>query len=131
MALDAFPASPVPLVLDADKRTPGAVWVLEVRVAAQAKFPGRIQRKRFDAIRMMGSGTVTVFALDRCMAGRIERYDIRFVTFDAAFPALVLDREIYPLLDVAQPVIPVGKILAVNAEVIGNKEHSGNEDCPD
>jgi hypothetical protein len=75
---------------------------------------------------MTGPGTVAVFALDRRMARRTERSDVRFVTFDAAFPALVLDREIFPLLDVTQAVISVGKILAVNAEVIGNKEYAGN-----
>jgi len=40
------------------------------------------------------------------------------MTFDTGFPALILDREVHPLLDIRKAMIVVGKAIAVNAKVI-------------
>jgi len=50
------------------------------------------------------------------------------MTLSARVSALILDREVFPVLEVAEAVIAVGEIPAVNSEVIRNQEPPAEDD---
>jgi len=50
------------------------------------------------------------------------------MTLSAGVSALILDGKILPVLEVAEAVIAVGEIPAMNAEVIRNQETPGEDD---
>ena len=45
----------------------------------------------------------------------------------AILPALILDREIFPFLDITEAMVTVGEVLSVNSEVVRNKEFPGDK----
>jgi hypothetical protein len=51
-----------------------------------------------------------------------------FVALETGFVAPVLNRKIFPFLDIAEPVIVVGKTVTVDAEIVRNQELSGEQD---
>ena len=50
-----------------------------------------------------------------------------FVTLETGLIALILDRKIFPFLDVAEPMIVVRKTVTVNTEVVRNQELPGEQ----
>jgi hypothetical protein len=58
--------------------------------------------------------------------GVTERLRIFFVAFGAALPALVFDRKIFPLIDIAQAIEVVGEGVTVNAKILRYHEVPGN-----
>lgn len=74
---------------------------------------------------------MAILALNRRMGGGIEHLQIFVVALGARFPALVFDREIFPLLDIAQTVEAVGEVPAVYAKIVGNKEDPGDQNRSD
>jgi len=69
---------------------------------------------------------MTTLALDFFVPGVTDRLGIFFMTFGAAFPPLVFNRELLPFIDIAQSIEIVGKGIAMYAEIIGNHEMPGN-----
>ena len=130
MALDTFPAAFVSFAVDAQQLATSAVGIFEPGVTPEAHLPGRIERQEFPVVRMIDRRAVAVFTFDVLMTGVIERNEIFLVTLLAVLPALVLDREIFPFLDIAEAMEAVGKVLAMHAEVIRNQECPGDEYHP-
>ena len=54
--------------------------------------------------------------------------EIVFMTFDAEVIAPVFHRKVLPFLDIAKPVVGVGKTVAMDAEVVRNQELPGEQD---
>jgi hypothetical protein len=50
---------------------------------------------------------------------------IVFVTLETGFVALILDRKILPFLDVAEPIVVVGKTVAMDTEIVRYHELPG------
>jgi len=50
-----------------------------------------------------------------------------FVTLETGLIALILDRKIFPFLDVAEPMIVVRKTVTVDTEVVRNQELPGEQ----
>jgi hypothetical protein len=127
MTLDAFFASLVPPDFDTHQFATCTVGIFEPGVTPEAKFPGRVKRQILFVIGMIDRRSMTVFAFDRFMGRRIELQYVFFMTFNTGFSSPVLNGKIFPFLNVAQTVIAVGKVPAVNTEVIGNQKLSGYE----
>lgn len=53
--------------------------------------------------------------------------NIFLVAFETVFPALVLNGEVLPFLNIAKAVIAVGEVFAVHAEVIGDNNKPCDE----
>jgi len=100
-------------------------------VASQALLPRAVYDKLLDLPGMACSRSVTIFALDFLVPGVADRLEIFFMAFGATLPALVLDRKIFPFVDIAQAIIVVGKGVTVNAEILRYHEVPGNHNQQD
>jgi hypothetical protein len=68
---------------------------------------------------------MTIFALDTFVRTATIGSDIVFVALGAGLLALVLDGEVLPLLNIAKPIVVVGKAIAMNTEILRNEELPG------
>jgi hypothetical protein len=94
-------------------------------VTPKAEFPCRVDGKILFVIRVIYSRPMAILALDRLVGRSIQLRHVFFMTFNAELSSPVLDGEIFPFLNVAQAVIAIGEVPAVNSEVIGNQKLSG------
>jgi hypothetical protein len=74
---------------------------------------------------------MAVFALDCCVLRGTVHLAVLTVAPGTTLHALVLDRDVLPLLDVAQAIEVVCKRLAVYTEVIGDHEMPGDQNHGD
>jgi lipoprotein signal peptidase len=49
----------------------------------------------------------------------------------AGFPALVLNGKVFPFLNIAEAMITVGKVLAMDAKIVRHHERPRDENGPD
>jgi hypothetical protein len=99
-------------------------------MATQAELALSVARQVLDFVGMINGRSVAVFAFDPAMRRTPQVPDILAVALGTGSVALVLDRKLLPLLDVAQPVKIIGKAFAVDTEVVRNKKKAGYEDKP-
>ena len=131
MANTALASSPVSAIYDARHRASVAIIVSEIRVTSQASFSARIDGQRLDTRWMIYTGSMTVFALDVLMDRAADESGVFCMTHRAVVSALKLDRKILPVLEIAEAVIAVSKIPAMNAEVIRNQESPAEDEQSD
>jgi hypothetical protein len=127
MALDTFFTSFVPPVFNTHQFATGTIGIFEPGVTPEAKLSGRVERQILFVVRMIYRWAVTVFTFDRLMGRSIELQYVFFVTFNAGFPSAVLDGEVLPLLNIAQPIVAISEVPSMNAEVVWNEKLSGYE----
>jgi hypothetical protein len=96
-------------------------------MAPQAQFTLGIARQKLDVVRMISGRSVTVLALDSAMRRPPHSSDVLAVALRAGVVALVLDRELLPLFDVAQAMKVIREAFAMDAEVLRNEKRAGNE----
>jgi len=102
--------------------------VIEIGMAAKAQRPLLVQGQEFDVIRMTGSGTVAVLALDALVRTTPVGLEVVLVALGARVLALVLDGKLFPLLHVSLTIEIVGEAVAMNAEIIRHQEEPGDKD---
>jgi hypothetical protein len=113
---------------DARHGTPVAVRVTEVGVTAQAKLPARINIQSRHADRMIDTRTVTVFTLDGRMYRTFDSSGVFYMAHGTVVPALVLDRNVFPVLQAAETIIAVSETPAVHAKVVWDQESPTEDD---
>jgi hypothetical protein len=111
----------MPLVHNAHELASGAVWIVEESMTPEAKLSRLVDRKTLHVVRMIDGRAMAIFAFDRRVARRIELRNIFFVALSTGFPSLVLHGEVLPLLNIAQTMIAVSEVSAMNAEIVWNQ----------
>jgi len=127
MAFDAITPPHVHAIVDMGYLLPSAVRIVEKSMASKTMLSRRVDRQRLDLIRVISGVAVTVFAFNRFMGRTVQGADVFLVTLNAVLPPLVLDRKVFPLLNVAEAIKTVGKILSVNTEVVRNEEQARHQ----
>lgn len=132
MTVDAFAAPLMGSVTNVRQVGSSMVRVTERCVTTQAMLAGPVDGQKFDFVRMIYGGTMTVLALDGCMWRCIQGGDVFVMTFNAGLATLVLDGKLFPFLDVTQAMVVVGKAGTMDTEVVGNEyrtsEKNSNND---
>ena len=100
-------------------------------MASQALFSRVIYDQFFDFPGMAPGRSMTVFTLYFFVPGITDRLEVIFVALGAAIPALVLDRKIFPLIDIAKAIEIVGKGVTVNAKILRDHEVPGDHNQQD
>jgi hypothetical protein len=100
---------------------------VEIGVAPETHRSLPVQRQVLDVVGVRAGGPVAVFALHPLVRRATMRLRIVLVALKARIRTLILDREVLPLLDVAQAMIVVGKTVAVHAKVIRYQQEPGEE----
>jgi len=118
MAFSALASALVPTIIDAWHCASVAIGISQLRMTPEAKLPAAIDMQNLGTAWMIYSGPMTVFALDGRMDRGVIQSNIFFVTLRAGVSALILDRNVLPVLDTAEAVIAVGEIPAMNSEVV-------------
>ena len=118
MAFSALASSLVSAIIDARHCASVAIGISQLRMTPEAKLPAAIDMQNLGTAWMIYSGPMTVFALDGRMDRGVIQSNIFFVTLRAGVSALILDRNVLPVLDTAEAVIAVGEIPAMNSEVV-------------
>ena len=131
MALYAFIAAFMSSVFDTKQLTSSTIGVFEPGMTPKAEFPACVEGKKLFVIRVINGWAMTVFTFDRFMGRRIEHQHVFFMTFNTGLSSPVLNGKVFPFLYVAQAMIAIGEVPAVNSEVIGNQELSGHKDQTD
>ena len=98
-------------------------------MASQAKRAFLVQRQEFDIVGMTEAGSVAAFAFDAPVWPEPVSPYIGIVALGTGTRrlALVLDGEVFPLLDITETVVVVGETLAMHTEVVGNEELPGKK----
>jgi hypothetical protein len=131
MALDALVATLMPFVLDTEEPAAITIGIIEKCVTAETKIPGFVEGKKLYVVRMIDGRAVAIFAFDRFVARGIKLRYVFFMTLNTGFPATILDGEVFPFLNITEPMIAVREVPAVNAEVIWNHNQTGYKDHSD
>ena len=127
VAATAGASPPVFIAVYSDHCAPCTVWIFELLVTSEAQFPAFVDRECFLLVRMAGRGTVAILALDVLVNVAVVRPDLLIMAFDTCFLAKILDGKRLPFADIAEPMEAVGKIAAMDAEVVGHQEHPGEQ----
>ena len=131
MTADAFAAPLMGSVADVGQVGSSMVRVIERCVTALAMLSRPVNRQKFDVVRMIYSGTMTILALDSRMWRCVQGGDVFVMTFNAGLSTLEFNGKILPLLDVTQAMEVIGKAGTMNAKIIGNEKQAGEENCDD
>lgn len=110
-----------------DHCAPCTVWVFELLMTSEAQFPAFIDRECLQLARMADCGTVAILALDVLVNVAVIRPDLLVMALDTRFLAKILDGKSLPFADITESMVAVGKIRAVDAEVVGYQEHPGEQ----
>jgi hypothetical protein len=86
-----------------------------------------VKRQIFDVFGVIASGSVAIFALHPLVWRATMRFRIVLVALKARIRTLILNREILPVLDIAEAIVVVGKAVAVHAKVIRHHQQPGEE----
>jgi hypothetical protein len=90
-------------------------------MTSQTLLSRRIDRESSYFLRMPGARAVAILTFDFRMGGAsVQPPDISSVAIRTVFTALVLDREVLPLLHITEAMIVIGKTRPVNTEVVRN-----------
>jgi hypothetical protein len=131
MTSRAFLSPLVPAVFNAQKRSSVGIRVFKIGVTPEAQLSGSVERKKLNVVGVVYGRAVAVFAFDTFMSRGVEQLNIFLVAFNTGFSALVLDRKVFPLLNITKAMIAVGEIFSVDTEVIGNQNKLGDQDRSD
>jgi hypothetical protein len=118
VTFDTFPVALVAPVDDCRQIGARGIRVIEVPVTPQAEGTILVERQKFNFIRVVAGGPVTVLALDPLVRRPAVTANIVLVTLRAGIPPLVLDREFLPFVDIRQSVVVVRKAVAVDTEIV-------------
>jgi hypothetical protein len=109
--------------------------VAELGVTSQAETALFIEGQILDVVRVIARRTMAILTLHALVRRTTMFLDIVFMTLATRLCTSVLDGKVFPFLDIAEPMVIVGKTISMNAEIVrdhkgpGEKNQSYQSDC--
>jgi len=134
MTLDTDRINIMLVRINGGNTSPVGIRIPKIGMTTDAEITAAINDHggRILCVRMVPAGTVTVFALNYRMGGRLETFRFFIMALGANLSAQVADSRqtplrVFPLINITCPVKVKGKTLTLYAKIIGHIEVPGQE----